>query len=325
MATGTKKSKKAVQQMEVLMDNNLVNIPGVGASVLQACESIGAQCSVHSQLIPNTVTWQLVETNESDRHVEEMNEVLAVLPVSEFIHMVLQQLQKANKETITSQTLTQYIQQLKDIYPSHMVRVACFGMDKYFSELKKKEKEQFRAKFTGEKTKHSAHGCEINVTRMQVEEVLVATQIETSCCVRLVDTPQDVANLVKCYSKALIDKPSKANRLDAIFPFLEEGARGVKATKDGVGLLKVWKFQLQQLHNMSEDMAAAIAAQFPSPLALKQAYDSYPCPEEAWKITENILVRRGAGVSVTERRVGPQISRRLHTLMTSLDPNAPVK
>lgn len=22
-----------------------------------------------------------------------------------------------------------------------------------------------------------------------------------------------------------------------------------------------------------------------------QAYDSYPCPEEAWKITENILVR----------------------------------
>lgn len=47
------------------MDNNLVNIPGVGASVLQACESIGAQCSVHSQLIPNTVTWQLVETNES--------------------------------------------------------------------------------------------------------------------------------------------------------------------------------------------------------------------------------------------------------------------
>lgn len=44
----------------------------------------------------------------------------------------------------------------------------------------------------------------------------------------------------------------------------------MKATKDGVGLLKVWKFQLQQLHNMSEDMAAAIASQFPSPLALKQ-------------------------------------------------------
>lgn len=38
-----------------------------------------------------------------------------------------------------------------------------------------------------------------------------------------------------------------------------------------------------------------------------------------------LQVRRGAGVSVTERRVGPQISHRLHTLMTSLDPNAPVK
>ena len=55
-----------------------------------------------------------------------------------------------------------------------------------------------------------------------------------------------------------------------MFSFLEEGGGGVKADKAGAGLLKVWKLQLQQLHNLGPDMAAAIAAVFPSPLALKQ-------------------------------------------------------
>lgn len=44
----------------------------------------------------------------------------------------------------------------------------------------------------------------------------------------------------------------------------------MKADKAGVGLFKVWKLQLQQLHNLGPDMAAAITAVFPSPLALQK-------------------------------------------------------
>ena len=68
---------------------------------------------------------------------------------------------------------------------------------------------------------------------------------------------------------------SRKDRFDSVFSFLEEGGAGVRADKAGAGLLKVWKLQLQQLHNLGPDVASAITAVFPSPLALKQVGELY--------------------------------------------------
>ena len=65
-----------------------------------------------------------------------------------------------------------------------------------------------------------------------------------------------------------------------MFSFLEEGASGVKADKSGAGLLKVWKLQLQQLHNLGPDMASAIVDQYPSPQALMQVINSLPATRQ---------------------------------------------
>ena len=62
----------------------------------------------------------------------------------------------------------------------------------------------------------------------------------------------------------------RKNRFDSVFSFLEAGSSGVRADKTGNGLVKVWKLQLQQLHNLGPDVATAIVTSFPSPLALKQ-------------------------------------------------------
>ena len=40
-------------------------------------------------------------------------------------------------------------------------------------------------------------------------QALVVTQLETRCCCRLVDTAQEVAELVKTYTKAVMEKPNK--------------------------------------------------------------------------------------------------------------------
>lgn len=72
------------------------------------------------------------------------------------------------------------------------------------------------------------------------------------------------------WSSSTILYCSRKERLDGVFSFLEDGGSGVKADKSGAGLLKVWKLQLQQLHNLGQDMTAAIASEFPSPLALRQ-------------------------------------------------------
>ncbi|XP_076460355.1 structure-specific endonuclease subunit EME1-like isoform X2 [Babylonia areolata] len=320
--TMANKSKKQV--LEVCVDTQLVNTPRVGASLLQMCESVGARCSARDQLMNNTVTWQLVygSDNNEPRQVEETDEVLSIIPVDQFVAMVNSQVKKAGGMAY-DHTLTEFVQQLQHIYPAKHLSVAALGVEKYFSDQKAIAKRRHREEVTGQKTKGSRRvqdGGAVAVTRFHVEEAIVVTQLETGCCCRLVDSAQDVADLVKCFSKAVMEKPNKKNRFDSVFSFLEEGGAGVKADKTGAGLLKVWRLQLQQLHNLGPDMAAAITEQFPSPLALKQAYAEYPNPCEAWKVTENIVVRRGAGALETGRRVGQQMSKRIHTLLTSDDP-----
>ncbi|KAK7475845.1 hypothetical protein BaRGS_00017511 [Batillaria attramentaria] len=260
--------------------------------------------------------------------VEELDEVLAVIPVPDFAPLVLSQVQQSSGTGSGTQTLTQFIQQLQSLHPGKRVAVAVLGLDKYYSDQKLSAKRKHREEVTGQKAKGARKGhsqLETAVTRFQVEEAVVSAQLQTGCCCHLVDNAQEVAELVKTFTKATIDKPNKKDRFDSVFTFLEEGGTGVKCEKDGKGLLKVWRLQLQQLHNLGPEMAAAIAAEYPSPLALMQAYADYPNPAEAWKVTENIVVRRGAGVLETGRRVGQQLSRRIHTLMTSTDPDKLVK
>ena len=48
--------------------------------------------------------------------------------------------------------------------------------------------------------------------------------------------------------------------------------------KNGVGLLKVWKQQLMQLKNVSQDVAQAIIAEYPSPQLLVQVVSIIPLP-----------------------------------------------
>ncbi|XP_070186338.1 crossover junction endonuclease EME1-like isoform X3 [Littorina saxatilis] len=294
------KAKKQTSVLEACVDTQIINTPGVGASVIQMCESVGVRCTTRDQLIAGTVTWQL---SFNATEVQSVGETFG-------------------------QTLTEYVRSLQHIYSGKRLSATVNGLEKYFSDQKLEAKRKHREEVTGQKAKavrKVQHVDGPSVSRFQVEEAIVVTQLETGCCCRLADAAQEVAELVKCYTKAVMEKPNKKDRFDSAFSFLEEGGAGVKADKTGAGLLKVWKLQLQQLHNLGPDMAAAIAAEFPSPLALKQAYSNYPNPADAWKVTENIVVRRGAGALETGRRVGQQLSRRIHTLMTSTDSNQIVK
>ncbi|KAL8593226.1 hypothetical protein ACOMHN_009881 [Nucella lapillus] len=318
------KSRKQAPVLEVCVDTHVINTPGVGASLLQMCESIGIRCSARDQLMNSTVSWQLVfqSDDQETRHIDETDEVLSIIPMDQFVAMVNSQVKKAGGES-HGHTLTEYIQQLQHIYSARHVSAAVHGVDRYFSDQKQTAKRKHREEVIGQKSKGGRKvqdGGGVVVTRFQVEEAIVAAQLETGCCCRLLDGAQDVAELVKSFSKAVLEKPNKKNRFDSVFSFLEEGGSGVKADKSGAGLLKVWRLQLQQLHNLGPDMATAITTHFPSPLALKQAYADYPNPAEAWKVTENIVVRRGAGALETGRRVGQQMSKRLHALLTSDDP-----
>ncbi|KAJ8318353.1 hypothetical protein KUTeg_003444 [Tegillarca granosa] len=73
------------------------------------------------------------------------------------------------------------------------------------------------------------------------------------------------------------------------------------------------------------DVAEALISVYPSPWLLMQDYKKCNSEKEAIRLLENIVVRRGAGVLETTRRVGKELSRRIYTAMTCSDPAFVIK
>ncbi|XP_066292195.1 crossover junction endonuclease EME1-like [Branchiostoma lanceolatum] len=161
---------------------------------------------------------------------------------------------------------------------------------------------------------------ERNISRREVDEVLVDLQLWQSVNVKLLEEPQEMADLVRMYSKAVAEAPFKRLREQSSFSFhIETSGSSVKVDKDGRGLLKVWSKHIEQMRNVSAEMSAAIVAEYPSPQLLLQAYQRCSTEQEAQLLLKDIMVRRGAGVLATCRRIGPEVSKRVHTFFTSSD------
>ncbi|XP_017543909.1 crossover junction endonuclease EME1 isoform X2 [Pygocentrus nattereri] len=91
---------------------------------------------------------------------------------------------------------------------------------------------------------------------------------------------------------------------------------GVRVDGSGRGLVQVWTRQIQQLNRVSAAMATAVTSAYPSPSLLLQAYEEAKSEEEQRKLLADLTVKGGA----KERRVGPDLSNRVHRLMTSQNP-----
>jgi len=95
----------------------------------------------------------------------------------------------------------------------------------------------------------------------------------------------------------------------------------IKVDKTGVGLLKLWLQQLRQFNNVGVELAQAIAREYPSPQELVQAYRRCDTTAAASLLLSDILVRRSTGPLSSTRRIGPELSKKVHMLFTSTDPN----
>jgi len=73
---------------------------------------------------------------------------------------------------------------------------------------------------------------------------------------------------------------------------------------------------LLAIHDMGPETADAIAEAFPSHNSLIRAYQQRERCQADLLLAE-IPVRRGEGVLARERRIGPEMSKRLHRLFTS--------
>ena len=76
--------------------------------------------------------------------------------------------------------------------------------------------------------------------------------------------------------------------------------------------IRLWRKQLEQFPKVSRDVADAIIKEYPSVQSLMQAYARLE-DDEGRVLLQDISVGR------SNRRVGPEISRKIHLFFTSTD------
>ncbi|XP_068760548.1 crossover junction endonuclease EME1-like isoform X2 [Montipora capricornis] len=344
-----------IKQVVMCIDPNILQGSELPADnvLLQKLELLGAGHKVIAQRIPCSVTWQranvehdvddTLQISSKTTFVEEQHAVL-LLTAIKFVEMVSCFCKEVQSTVITitddNESLAAFCERILEIYAGKVVTLVILGLEEYFKGVKLTQQRQFRNtvlgssssdtdKPSGEGRKKAKKGPEFSVmvSRVDVEEALVDLQLrQPNCRVRMCETEEEFAEMLSMFTKAVAEAPYKKKQPEAFSFCVEGGDKGsVKVSKEGNGLKRVWQQNFQQFRNVSPDMASAIVAMYPTPQSLFQAYSKCGSREEAAKLLQDILVRRGAGVLATSRRIGPELSRRIHMLFTSEDGDLSLK
>ncbi|XP_059155576.1 crossover junction endonuclease EME1-like isoform X2 [Physella acuta] len=307
----------------VFVDPSIAPLEKQQVLLMKACADIGVKCEFVPQRIERTVSFLAPLTESISNNDVITKEMLGVLNAEDAIPMIQAYTESKQGNEVLIMTLTEWVSSILDAMPGQNLTVLIVGLKKYFSNQKLSAKRKHREAVTGQTSKARKKKQDSAViTSQEAEEAFVEVQLITGCVVQHVDSDEDLANYIKYYTKAVRDKPAKKDRFDSVFSFLEEGASGLYVNKQGQGLSKVWKHQLMQFKNLGADTADALLSHYPSPCLLHKV-----CKEnkEAESVISEINVRRNASVISTNRKIGKEQARRIHTFMTSKDPDQVIK
>ncbi|XP_009820022.2 probable crossover junction endonuclease EME2 [Gavia stellata] len=196
--------------------------------------------------------------------------------------------------------------------------LAVIGLDAYRCN---QEQGRQQALSPGKPSLSSQPGPELAMTQEEILEALVVLQLWGNIEVLFLDTWQEFGQHVSALTKAIAKRPYKKQLESQELTFCTAGAwaSGVRVKKDGTGLRQVWKRQIQQFNRVSPATAAAIAEAYPSPSLLLQAYEECSTEDEKRLLLSDIPVK--SDVSGKDRRVGPDLSRRIYLFTVSTDPD----
>ncbi|XP_063591464.1 crossover junction endonuclease EME1-like [Penaeus indicus] len=215
---------------------------------------------------------------------------------------------------------------------SRLTLLTC-GIESYLRNQKTNKNQNFRADILGEGSrpgrgrKRKVPGGNTGasaerISRVDIETALVMAQVEGGTNHRLMPDANKVGLFITQVTKAVAETPFKREKGGASFSWYAEGSstNTVKIDKSGVGLLKLWHQQLRQFNNVGVEVAQAIAREYSSPCTLVEAYRRCSSTKEASLLLADIPVRRGAGPLVSTRKIGPELSKKIHLFFTTTQP-----
>lgn len=185
--------------------------------------------------------------------------------------------------------------------------VLVLGLD---ALLKHVRSEQNRAYAERIRQRMDGHASQVHMphddTRTRIEQRVLTLQLVHACHVVQIAKRDEAVEWIHALACDVSIRPYKLLQAEA------PPKRQAKAADDG---LPAYRAMLEEIPRCTTHVSAAIVARYPTLMALMQALSSSP----------DVLADLVCDGGRQARRVGPQLSRRIHAVFTSRDAKAPAE
>ncbi|XP_053327517.1 probable crossover junction endonuclease EME2 [Spea bombifrons] len=336
---------QCVKYMTVSMDAGLLEDAG-SEDVLEALRSSGYQYSIEPHSVPKSFTWRrdmpvdwtCIEGLEL--RLGEEDEMLVLVQSKDFLASVSCFAQAVKYSSIGDQD-EEALGSLFGISKRHQEKkttMVVIGLQEYRWCQKLSRRMERQSLEQNDNICESQ--SESNATKKQIQEAFVFLQLSFEMEVLCLDSWKELGKHVCAVTKSLAQRPFRKHWDDQTFSFCTSAGSwkgwGPRGTLTGLPLS--WRRQIQQFNRVSPAMAAAVTEAYPSPQLLMKAYAECATEREKMALLSNlhVLPERNAGDADEaegsdaphgdhqpqgrERRIGPDLSRRIWLFMTSPNP-----
>jgi hypothetical protein len=224
-----------------------------------------------------------------------------------------------------SEDLISFIQRISESHPDKSITLIFTGVAAYFRAQKKKLDESYNNFMRDKKPSRRKKKNDTipSISREDLSEALIDLQICSSDVMPpgkqvnhyVIEKMPDVLAMIASITRSVAHAPTKRSQKDmSSMDWFAENDKGASVDLKDMKKdpLRLWRKQLEQFPKISREVADAIAKVYPTPKSLINAYDRLD--EAAGRILlQDLPVGKNA------RRVGPDISRKLHMFFTARD------
>lgn len=327
--------------MMVQLDAGLLQDAGC-EDLLESLRTAGYNYSLEPHSVPYSVTWRrempgdwtCVEGLDLCRGEED--EMLILVEPKDFLASVRSYIQAP--VTSSNTDIPGSVFGFAQKYPEKKITLVVLGLEDFRRCQRLSHKMERHSLEV--KAKHDLK--DIWVTWRQIDEALVFLQLYRRTEVLNLNTWKQLGQHICAVTKSVAQRPFRIHWEAQSYSFCTSAGswRGWGPRGSISGLPLVWRRQIQQLNRVSPAMAATITEAYPSPQLLMQAYAACSTEREKLSLLSDLRVPRMTAATDEgddpdddasstqgdeqaagrERRIGPDLSRRIYTFMTATNP-----
>ncbi|PGH09761.1 crossover junction endonuclease EME1 [Blastomyces parvus] len=328
-----RKFDKKISTPEMIIDmSSTFEGSSVGNQVTEYMRHLGVEKNVISAHMPNIVTWRRKVTaqyNDKEAHWEPCpiaikmeDHVLCLLLAQEFVDMSI-------ATTNGDDTLDSHVLTMKRTYPGCKPIYLIEGLSVWMRKNNNSRNRAYQASVLRELESSSQPQQQQQPPKRQkkpkqtvpppppidddtIEDALLQLQVQHGCLIQHTAAPSESAEWIKNFTEHISTVPYRQeliNLHDASF------CMDVGQVKSGEDNRDTYVKMLQEVHRVTAPISYGITSQYPTVSELvRELKEQGPLLLEDVKKCAN---RNGA---LTDARVGPAISKRLHKVFTGLNP-----